>query len=54
MSLINQNSVGIVRHGDSSEDIDAQFSKVEKQWRRGVQIRNFDCETLTSDTGGEQ
>ena len=45
-----QNCIGIVRHGDSSGDIDAQLSSW-KTWWREVQIGNFDCETLTPGTG---
>ena len=45
-----QNRNGIVRHGDSSEDIDAQLSENFKRWCREVKIRNSDYETLTPGT----
>ena len=46
-----QNRVGIVRHGDSSENIDAQLSKNWTQWWRGEKIRNFDYETCDARHG---
>ena len=46
-----QNRIRIVRHGDSSEDIDAQLVKNWRQWWRGEKIRNSECETLTPGTG---
>ena len=44
-----QNRIGIVPHGDSSKDIDAQLSKIEDNGKKGSS-RNFDYETLTSGT----
>ena len=40
-----QNRIRIVRHGDSSEDIDAQWSKIWRRWWKGVHIRSYDYET---------
>ena len=31
-SVATQDCIGIVRHGDSSEGIDAQLSKIQGQW----------------------
>ena len=45
-----QNRVRIERHGGSSEDIDAQISKLKRWWKE-VKITNSDCETPTPDTG---
>ena len=42
-----QNRVEISRHGDSSEDIDAQWSKIEDNGELVKKIRNFDYETLS-------
>ena len=46
-----QNRIGIVWHGDSSNVIDAQLSKIEDDGEKEKKIRNFDCETLTPGTG---
>ena len=47
MSPGNSNSIGIVRHGYSSEDIDAQLSKIEDMVKRSIdqklRFRNFDA-----------
>ena len=47
----DQNRIGIVRHGASSEDIGSQLSKSWKPWWRGEKIRNFNYETLTLGVG---
>ena len=46
-----KNFIGIVRHGDSSEDMDDQRSKVENDGKEEYRSRNIDYETLTPDTG---
>ena len=38
-----KNRIGIVRHGDSSEDISSQLSKVEKHGEQKLRLRNFDA-----------
>ena len=52
MSLCNSKTASkIVRHGDSSEDIDAQLSKNEDNGEEKYRSENSDCETLTPGTG---
>ena len=46
-----QNCIGIVRHGESSEEIGSQLSKSWKPWWKDVKIRNSVYETLTLGTG---
>ena len=48
--------MGIVRHGDSSEDIDAQFSKVENHGEKRsldqkLRLRNFDARLGIIESG---
>ena len=47
-----QKCFGFVRHGDSSEDIEAQLSKIEDFGEEVYGSENFDYETLTPDMGG--
>ena len=46
-----QNRIGIVRHGDSSVDIDVQLPKSWKPWWRGVWIRNFRLRNVVARHG---
>ena len=53
--LSTQNRIGIVRHGDSSEEIDAQLSKIEdngkEEFRPETSIFNFDARQEKIETG---
>ena len=54
MVRATQNRIGIVRHGDSSENIDAQLSKIEDNEERKDQklrLRNFDARHGRIETG---
>ena len=42
-----KNCIGIVRHGDSSEDVNAQLSKIENDGAKKKRSETSDCETLT-------
>ena len=50
-----QNCIGIVRHGDSSENIDAQLSKIEEMVKRSMdqklRLRNTDARHGRIETG---
>ena len=47
----SKNCIGLVRSGNSSEDIDAQLSKIEDNGEENYRSENSDYETLTPGTG---
>ena len=55
MSLRNSKCIGIVRHGDSSEDSNAQISKIaddgDEKYRSETPITNFDARHGRIETG---
>ena len=52
MSPRNSKNIGIVRHGNSSKDIDAQLSKIEDNGiDQKLRSRNFDARHGNIETG---
>ena len=52
MSLINSNRIGIVRHGDSSEDIGSQLSEVENHGEEECRSKTSFAKFLTPEMRG--